>query len=368
MTYEVVFEKKKSFPKEYLIIFISVIIIFIEYYLHNIVGLNIINVFIFLTLNLAMIGIIGEFLLTSATKLSSKLNISPFLIGLILIPMFSSLPEDFITIMQNLKKPLLAEYSLAQILGNNLFELLIIFGISGVLTCQLSKRCIAIQEKEKMIFLRNGIVLMCGSILVFLLIFFDRNLSFSDGLILLLFYIFFVVFIFFFHKLGIKEMDKIPEEISSEREISRTRELILIIIFIILVLFCSDFFVSEVFFLVQNSVNFEKFSFLYIGIAIAIPELVLAIIGFFKEKEELVIGMVIGGTIWDMVVSVAIQGLINPIYNISFIVLLFFLIMSLVGIAMSLLYIRTKWKLKVWEAIILIITYIIIVTIVLVLI
>jgi cation:H+ antiporter len=367
MAYEVVFKKKKKISKEYLVVFISLLTILIEYYVHNIVGLNLITTFLCLTLNLVLIGIIGEFLLNSSTKLSIKLNASPFLLGLILIPMFSSLPEDFITILQNLKEPQLAEFTLAQILGNNLFELLIIFGISGVLTCQFSKKCITVPEKDKPIFLINGLILMCGSILVFLLIFFDRNLSFSDGLILLLFYALFMGIIFFFNKLVVKETGEISEEVIPKEEINGIRELVFIVVFIVLVLFCGDLFVSDVLFLAQKSTNFEKFSFLYIGIAIAIPELVLAIIGFIKGKEELVLGMVIGGTIWDMIVSVAIQGLVNPIYNISFIVLLFFLIMSLVGIAIALLYIRTKWKLKIWESIILIIIYIAIVIIVIVL-
>lgn len=368
MAYEVVFEKKKSIPKNYLVISISILIILIEFYFHYVIELNFITTFVFLTLNLALIGIIGDFLLNSSAKLSVKLNISPFLIGLILIPMFSSLPEDFITILQNLREPQLAEYTLAQILGNNLFELLIIFGISGVLTCQLSKKCITVQEKEKLNFVINGIILLCGSILVFLLIFFDKNLTFSDGLILLLFYVVFMVIIFFSNKLSVKETDKLSEEIIPKERVNGVKELILIIIFITLVLFCGNFFVSDVLFLVKHSTNFEKFSFLYIGVAIAIPELVLAIIGFIKQKEELVLGMVIGGSIWDMIVSVAIQGLVNPIYNISFIILFFFLVMSLIGIAISLIYIRTKWKLKIWEGITLIIVYIIIVIIVLVLI
>ena len=364
MGFEVVFKRKRSISNEYLIIFITIIIIVIEYYYHNIVGLNFITVFIFLTLNLACIGIIGEFLLNSATKLSNKINIPPFILGLVLIPMFSSFPEDLITIITNIRDASLGEVVISQILGNNLFELLIVFGLAGVLTCQLSQKCVSIEKKDKTLFLRNGIMLLIGSFLVFVLIFFDRNLSFADGIILIIFYCIFIIMVYFSYKSGIKEMEKIPEELPSKEKIRGIREFSLVIIFIILVLFLGSFFVDDVLFLVSKSPDFEKFSFLYIGIAIAIPELVLTIIGFLRKKEDLVIGLVIGGALWDSIVSIAIQGFTNPVYNISSLVITFFLLTSIVGIAMALLYIRTQWRLRTWEALILLLTYIVIVIVV----
>jgi len=355
MENEIIIKEIKQSNKESIVIIASIIFIIIQYT----IPLNPIMSFILLTLNLAFIGIIGEYLVDSATKLSLKLEIKLFIIGLVLIPFFSSLPEDIITIVANLEEPELGEIMLAQILGNALFELLMIFGIVGFLICKKGK-CMEVEDKERFLFIRNGLILLVGSILVFLLIFLDKSLSFMDSIILIVFYGCFVFIVVLSNRLGIEDKMEMPEEYNME-DISGKKEFIKLIIYVLIVGILGSFFVDNILFFMDLSDHFKKFSFIYIGILVAVPELILSIIGVYKGKEQLIIGSVIGGTIWDITISISIQGLINPIEKLSTIIVSYFLFVSIVGVIVSLIYIRTHWKLKQWEVIFLIVLYLVIV-------
>jgi cation:H+ antiporter len=110
--------------------------------------------------------------------------------------------------------------------------------------------------------------------------------------------------------------------------------------------------------LMDNIEVFNTYAFLLIGIAVAVPDLLLGIIALRKGKEDLAVGLIIGGVIYDMIVSIAIQGFVNPLYNISEIYITLLLIANIVSVCVALIYIRTQWKLRAWECMILILAYI----------
>jgi cation:H+ antiporter len=319
----------------------------------------------FLIINLVIIGIIGERFLDSATELSYKLSIPIFIIGLILIPALSSFPEDLVTIMGNIEDESINTVILAQLLGNNLFELLIVFGITGAVSCRINKDCIAVDNDDKKLIMRNGFIMIISSILVFMLIFWDHNLSILDSIILFIFYGVFIFIVIYYHKRGITEFEEdIIEGIKNqiEEDPKTKKELVFMLILSLgVILLCANFLVSDIIHLMYNVETFEKYAFLFIGLAIGLPDLIISIIAVLKKREDIAIGLVIGSTIWDGVVSIAIQGMINPVYNISEFIIGYFLILVIVSSIVALVYIRTQWKLNLWEASALISLYILIV-------
>ena len=166
-------------------------------------------------------------------------------------------------------------------------------------------------------------------------------------------------------KAGFSEMVSLPDDVKKDPEGKGFKEFLLLVCFIILTLLLGNFFTDDVLFMAERIQGFQKYSFLFIGIAIAIPQLIISVVGLLKGKEEVVLGMVMGSAMWDMIVSVSIQAMINPIYHLSELVVFFFLIVSVIGIGMALIYIRTKWKLRIWEAVLLMGSYVLIFVLVL---
>jgi Ca2+/Na+ antiporter len=349
----IVFERKTNY-KDYFLFFISIPILLLQL----LIPLNFLLSIVFLSINIFFLGAFGDILVDSATKSSVKFKLNLFFFGLIFIPLFSSFPEDIITILANLKDSSVGEIILAEIMGNCLFEILIVFGILGFLSCKRGK-CIDVKKNERFLVIRNGIIILVGSFLLFFLVFFDHSLTFLDGVVLLFYYILFVSIVFISHKYGeTEEYIELPEEANlNPEEINTIKVFMFFIGSILLVTLFGDRFVSNLLFLIDTSENFKTFSFLYIGILIAIPELIVGIIGIREGKTSFVLGSILGGTIWDLLVSVAIQSFVNPLFNISKITIFFLLILLVSAVLMAIIYIRTHWRLKLWESLCLIGVY-----------
>ncbi|MFX1453808.1 MAG: sodium:calcium antiporter [Promethearchaeota archaeon] len=357
-TFNTPIKEKSTKNNVYYFIGISTIFLIIQ----TIIGISgHLMAFIFLFLNLGVIAVLGEYLMESAEKLSVKLNISPFIIGLVLIPAFSSLPEDVVTVSMNLKDPSLGEIIFGQILVNNLFELLVIFGLTGILVCTFTNKCIEVEKKDRILIVRNGVILILSSLLLFFLVFFDGNLSFTDGIVLFMFYGVFIFILILTNKFGIKEQENIIKEINPEGEnINGLKEFGLIVGLIILILFFSDAFANDTIFLIKENAHFQRYSFIYIGIILAIPELIITIVGFIKDKVDVTLGMVMGGAIYGLLISIGVQAVVNPLNNISEVIIMILIISTMVGMITAVIYIRTEWTLKKWEGLLMMSTFIII--------
>jgi Ca2+/Na+ antiporter len=65
----------------------------------------------------------------------------------------------------------------------------------------------------------------------------------------------------------------------------------------------------------------------------------------------MVIGLNIGSTIWELSISIAILAFVNPIAELSSLITLYFTLVLIVSAFISMIYIRTQWRLHLWETI-----------------
>lgn len=308
---------------------------------------------VLIILSLVVMIIFAGYLLDSGEKLANKLKLSPFIIGLILIPLLSSFHEQILNILTNIKEPGIGEISLAQQIGNKIFELLITFGIVGYLRCRLGK-CISVDKQDRVLTLRNGIFMIIGTIILASLSLIDGNLNFQDGIILIIFYVLFVFMVYITNKMGYKEYEQ--EEV--DEDIKSWQEILKLTLFLSIIIVLSNITSDKVIFLNETYNLFNKFSFIIMGILIALPNLIISLIGLLKGKTSIVIGLNIGSTIWELSISVAIIILINPILSFTGFSTIILIISAIISGIISMIYIRTKWQLKGWESILLILLYI----------
>ena len=208
-------KKRKYIP------FIAIITIIAIQQLLNEHSLKLPVLIIFFLSDLVVIGYISEYFLDAGQKFAHSIGIPTFVLGLVIIPLFASLPEDIIAILSNIQNPSLNEMVLASTLTNNLFELLIIFGVVGALICTRSK-CISVQQQERQIVLRNSVIMVIASLLGTILAFSDGKLNWIDGLILLLFYSMFITIVYFTNKVGHDEINE--EELGDIEEINTLKQ------------------------------------------------------------------------------------------------------------------------------------------------
>jgi cation:H+ antiporter len=303
----------------------------------------------FIALLFFIMVFIAQRLLDAGTRFCVKLKIPAFFLGLIILPFLSSLHEQMITILTSQKDSSLAESLLAQQLGNKLFELLITFGVIGSLLIMKKKQPIQISENEHAIVIRNGAVMIAGTVLLALLVLIDHNLSFNDGIALVVFYMIFISIVFLTNRGDDKEVN--IEELPNVKTINAIKELLRLIIYLTAIIYLANIISDNIIVISYTSDYFLHYSFFFIGLLLALPNLIISLVGLYQNKTTTIIGLSIGSTIWELSISIAILAFVNPIAELSSLITIYFITVLVISAFISMFYIRTQWRLHLWETI-----------------
>ncbi len=253
---------------------------------------------------LAIIGLMlgANIVILYSQKISKKMNISEFFIGLTLFSVITSLPEIIAHIIASidiLKKPLisgtLSGIVLGTNIGSNIIQITLITGIVGLfgkLICDNK-------------FLKRDYIFMLFSIL--LLFFFSLTghfISRIEGFVLIIMYIIYVA-----------RLTK-AERITTKRA-GIAKELILILVGFVMLLFSANQILNE-------SVLFSKYfgisgtfiGTMIIGVITALPELTTSIIALIKKSPHFSLGTLVGSNITNPLLAVGIGALISG-YKVS---------------------------------------------------
>jgi cation:H+ antiporter len=134
--------------------------------------------YIFLALlGLGLIVIGGHITVESATYIATALNISERIIGLTIIAIGTSLPE-LITSLVACKKGE-NEFALGNIIGSNIFNILFILGIAGLIS--------PLVIDSNLMF--DTIFLVAGSLITIFFVYTLKNLSRREGTVMVFMYI-----------------------------------------------------------------------------------------------------------------------------------------------------------------------------------
>lgn len=289
----------------------------------------------------------ADWLVNGSVSIAKRYNVSELAIGLTIVAFGTSAPELVVSIISSTQG--YNDVTLGNIVGSNIFNLLLILGISGMFFP------LSVQIKT----IWNEIPI---SLLAVVVLFILANFSFNtdgilsinrmDGLILLFFFLLFLIYIFF-------NLKSQSESIETDYK-NYAPKIALLLIFIGL---ASLIVGSKV--VVENAVKIAHHfgaSDKLIGITIvsagtSLPELVTSVVAAFRKKSDLAIGNIIGSNIFNIFLILGVSSLIRPLnYNISFNFDIF-----LIGLSTLLLFIfmfsGKKYKLDRWEAAILFFGY-----------
>jgi cation:H+ antiporter len=273
-----------------------------------------------ITIFLLIIGFVilvkgADFLLDGATSLAKKLSVSDIAIGLTVVAFGTSSPELIVNIIASLKGH--PEICFGNIVGSNVFNILVVLGIAGIIYP------ISVQRNT----VRKEIpFLLIGTILVLALAnnfgFQGHALSRIDGLILVL-----SLLLFFIYVIGIS---KIPA--SEEYNIiiySNLKTVIFIILGTLGLFFGGKLVVHQAIKIAtEMGVSDKLIALTIIAFGTSLPEFVTSIIAVTRKRYDLAIGNVIGSNIFNLFMVLGVSSLINPLeYNLSLNIDMFILIL-----------------------------------------
>lgn len=300
---------------------------------------------IFLQLLLLALGFFllvkgADWFVEGASGIADRFGIPQLVIGLTIVAMGTSAPETAVSITAALKGN--AQIAVGNVVGSNILNILIILGISSVITS------IAVAKTT----IRYEIPIMLA--ITFLLLAFGANdgaIRLWEGIILLICFVAYLAYMFVMVKKG--EMQS--EELEDTKK-PLWKLLLAVVIGLGFIISGSDVTVDAATALAQKFGMSEKFIGLtVVALGTSLPELVTSVIAAKKGKADIAIGNIVGSNIFNILFVIGTSALIIPVvFEMSFVIDC--LVAVAAGVILWLCVFRKK-KLKRLDGIVMLVSY-----------
>ncbi len=254
----------------------------------------------------------ADFLVDGSSKIAKKFHIPEIIIGLTIVSIGTSMPELFVSITSALDG--YSDMAVGNVIGSNIANLLLILGLSTVISSVKFKRETRLIEIPLCLIFTVIFLVLCNI---------GQDISMLDALILIALFIAFILYTivmaFKGEKFDSKDNDEEIEE-TDEKSDSTLKNIIYVIVGIIALKFGGDLTVNNAVNVAQIIGLSEKIiSLTILAIGTSLPELVTSVSAAIKGKSDIAIGNILGSNIFNMLLIIGVSGLIKPIiYNVSY--------------------------------------------------
>lgn len=252
----------------------------------------------------------ADFFVEGSSSVAKLLKVPTLIIGLTVVAFGTSLPETSVSINAAISGN--NEIALSNVIGSNIFNLLVVAGISAILKPLFVQRSLIKKEFPYSI-------LVAALLLVFSLdTWVNRGgvnkLSRFDGVILLAF---FVLFMFSTVRDALRFRNEITVNETVDDEIKTLSPLISIIYIIgglVAIILGGEFVVNSA---TQIAYTFHISETLIgltiVAIGTSLPELVTSVVAAKKGENDIALGNVVGSNIYNILLILGISSTIHPI-------------------------------------------------------
>jgi len=251
---------------------------------------------LFLVIGLLLLFAGGESLVRGASRLAYAAKLSPLFVGLTIVAFGTSTPELVVSISTALQGQ--ADLSLGNVVGSNIFNILLILGLSAVVAPLTVKRQIV----------RSDVPLMIVISLLLLILARDGLLVPAEGVALLTGLLLYTAFSYW---QGSNDRDAIaspPEETIPETTGSRNllSQIGLIVLGLILLVAGCELFVRSAISIAQAlGVSTTIIGLTIVAAGTSLPELATSVIASYRNERDIAVGNVVGSNIFNIL---GVQG------------------------------------------------------------
>lgn len=250
----------------------------------------------------------ADWFVEGASRLAERFGIPQLVIGLTIVAMGTSLPEAAVSVSAALKGS--AEITIGNIVGSNILNILLILGITSVITP------IAVQKstvRYEIPFVVAVSALLAGIGLT------DNMVGRVDGVILWILMIGYLLYLLRMAKAG---ADIPGEEKEAGGEMPVWKMLLLILVGGVMIVVGSDVAVDAATELARIFGMSERLIGLTIvAFGTSLPELVTSATAAIKGKADIAVGNIVGSNIFNILFVVGTSALITPVvYTADFMV------------------------------------------------
>ena len=301
----------------------------------------------------ALLIVGAEFLVRGASRIAAALGVAPLLIGLTVVSFGTSSPEIAVSVQSSYIGK--ADIAIGNVIGSNIANILLVLGFSAVASPLLVSRQL----------IRLDVPIMIGVSVLLLIIGFDNNLGFVDGI---LFVSLLIAYTFFLISESKKNQTNIEDD-EFEKEYGKIKSLTPAQTWIVNPLFIIMGFVMLIFgsdLLVQSAVDIAKafgISELVIGLTIvaigtSLPELATSVVASFRGERDIAVGNAVGSNLYNILLVLGLSSVVSPDGLLVSETAIQIDIPVMIGVAALCLPIFFNGKVSRWEGVLFIVLYI----------
>lgn len=236
----------------------------------------------------------ADWFVDGAAGIANKFKIPQLIIGLTIVAMGTSAPEAAVSISAALKGS--AEITIGNIVGSNILNILIILGLTAVITP------VAVAKST----IRIDIPVMLGISLLLLIQGLDGSITLLDGIVLLVVFAAYLTYL-------VMDARKHPEQLEEEKIKNQSIWMCLLWtgIGLVAIILGSNFSVDAASAIARILGLSERFIGLTIvALGTSLPELVTSVMAARKGNADIAIGNIVGSNIFNILFVVGLSSVI----------------------------------------------------------
>ncbi len=250
----------------------------------------------------------ADLLVSGASSIAVKYNISQMIIGLTIVSFGTSLPELLVNVTASINgNPGLA---IGNIFGSNIANILLILGISAMIR--------PLPITKNIYFSEIPFSLVATLLVGFLAnaaLFSDvRSLTLSrvDGIILLMFFVLFMGYIYVVFKSDHALYEQKQDE--DKDQMTMKKSLIYVIIGLVALYFGGEWVVNGAIVIAEKYGLSETFIGLtVVAVGTSLPELFTSAVAAYKNNTDIAVGNVVGSNIFNLLWILGVSAVIRPL-------------------------------------------------------
>lgn len=234
----------------------------------------------------------ADWLLQSSEKIGKAAGLSPFIVGVLIVGLGTSLPELASSIAAIIAGT--TEIVVANAIGSNIANILLVVGLSAVVGKQLS-------VSKNLIDLDIPLLAIVSTI--FISIAWDQQVVFGEALLLVLLFIIYVTYI-------LTHTDEIREKVTEKRPKLVPKDFWLFILGAAALILGAKFLIDAVIAVsITLDIAVSVISLAAVAIGTSLPELIVSVKAAMSGKAEVALGNIFGSNVFNLLLVVGIPGL-----------------------------------------------------------
>ena len=241
----------------------------------------------------------ADLFVSGACALAGRLGIPPLIIGLTVVAMGTSMPEAAVSISAVIKGN--ADITIGNVVGSNILNILIILGLSAVMTTLAVEKSTVRYELPFLTVI--SILLIIQGI--------DGSIGLADGAVQTLLFVLYLVYLFAVTRK--KRIDD-EEKCTNQKHIKAWKIILFCVLGLSMTIVGSGMTVEGACVIAAKLGMSERLIGLTIvALGTSLPELVTSVTAAKKGKADIAIGNIVGSNIFNILFVVGISAFVRPV-------------------------------------------------------